>query len=681
MGRIPVADTAYLKRRRGKKRSGYRWYVCVPVPVDLQSIFRKRTIERALHTADFESAKKLKHPILTEIFADFDRARLQRITSADIEAEAQRYVRERIAELRVNPGDTFAHNADDDGHDYGPGALPYLDELAQGLADGEWEPRIKSEAASVARSYGAALGSEQLSELCYALQIGEIEAVQRALSIEEGVAPQPLGIIDVRAVDPITGAVAQPVRPTPKQGGGIRVREAGEAYVAEKSRRQRGAWTAQTRSQAEATLRLFEEHVRNAPLQSITRANVASFLAIMAKLDPNYGRHSSTGKMTLAKLVKDHPAPEGGGLSARTMNRHAAMIAGMFDWATRQGKYEGSNPAKGHHRSEGTYDDQEPARRTFTNDELKKLFAGPLYQVPNAERIRPAKHTAVTALAWLIPIGLFTGMRLDEICGLRVADVKEAEGVLHFDVTSHEGRRLKTAAARRLVPVHPELLRIGFGSYLDYVKAQGHKFLFRGLSPGGPDEKRSWYVGRRFTAYRRSVGAGADKTTFHCFRKNVSTALERARIPEAEAARIVGHRFNTMTYGLYSGGLDLKGLERVVEAICYPGLDLSRLYRQPLKTRKARSKSSRCRQNKSPALATEAPRKAFGARRYTPHFFIAQSLGSRHRRGIVAVVFSRAFEHLRNHRPRHKLLQEDAHTPQSVLDRRCAYELMRLSVS
>src|ERR1700722_12156838 len=115
MGRNPVADTAYLKRRRGKKRSGYRWYVCVPVPVDLQTTFRKRTIERALHTADFEMAKKLKHPVLIEIFADFDRARLQKITSADIEAEAQRYVRERFAEIRKNPGDAFRHGIAADG--------------------------------------------------------------------------------------------------------------------------------------------------------------------------------------------------------------------------------------------------------------------------------------------------------------------------------------------------------------------------------------------------------------------------------------------------------------------------------------------------------------------------------------------------------------------------------------
>ena len=41
--------------------------------------------------------------------------------------------------------------------------------------------------------------------------------------------------------------------------------------------------------------------------------------------------------------------------------------------------------------------------------------------------------------------------------------------------------------------------------------------------------------------------------------------------------QILGHKKMTMSYGLYSGGLDLVGLARVVEAITYPGLDLSGL--------------------------------------------------------------------------------------------------------
>lgn len=84
MGHLNLADNAYLKRRRGKRRSGYRWYVRVGVPTDLRNTLRVKTIERAL-----KEAQRLRRGVLTEIFADFERARWRVITSADIEQEAQ----------------------------------------------------------------------------------------------------------------------------------------------------------------------------------------------------------------------------------------------------------------------------------------------------------------------------------------------------------------------------------------------------------------------------------------------------------------------------------------------------------------------------------------------------------------------------------------------------------------
>ena len=61
MGTTSLADNAYLKTRRGKRRSGERWYVRVPVPPDLQEILRKLTIERSLDTTDKAEARKLSY--------------------------------------------------------------------------------------------------------------------------------------------------------------------------------------------------------------------------------------------------------------------------------------------------------------------------------------------------------------------------------------------------------------------------------------------------------------------------------------------------------------------------------------------------------------------------------------------------------------------------------------------
>jgi integrase len=579
VGQIPLADTAYLKRRRGKDRSGYRWYVRIGVPRDLQGVIRKQTIERALNTSDFKEAQRLRHAALAEIYADFDRARRGAISSADIEHEAQRYLRERLGSLRDKPGDAFEVIADDEGISVGLEGQSVLWILQDALANEDWPDSVQQEAALIARRYGVSLSDTQRSELSRALLLAEIEALSRPLAIHRGAIPEPLAVLNAHAVDPLTAKVPPPTRLAPKQGSAIRVDEAAAAYIADRNRERRGAWTGQTLNQFQTTLRFFGEFTRNAPLDAITRKDVASFLTTIGQLDPNYGRRNAAKKLSLQLLLKKHTAPDQEGLSNRTLNRHGGVVAGLFDWAIRTGKLDGTNPARGHHRSEVDGDtDHDGKRRSFAIDELSALLAGPLFAVPLNERVTPSRHSIETALMWLIPLALFSGMRLDEMCGLRVQDMRREEGLLYFDLRSHEHRRLKTSAARRRVPVHSMLSQIGFESYLARVNNETHEYLFPALKGGGPDEKRSWYVSKRFTTYRRAVGVRASETVFHCFRKNAATALERARVPENEAVQILGHKKMTMSYGLYSGGLDLMGLQRVVEAISYPGLVLQHLY-------------------------------------------------------------------------------------------------------
>jgi len=576
MGHDPLADDAYLKRRRGKNRSGEQWYVRVVVPPDVREIIRKQTIERSLNTSDKKEARRLKHAVLANIFEGFQRARQHRLTSADIEHEAQRYLRERLEFIVKKPDDAFTEMTDTLGNNLGLAGDAALLTMCQALGDQDWPVSVLTEATCVAKNYGVELSGPQRDELCRALLLAEIEALSRAIAIHNGEVPEPVSALNARAVDPITAAVRQRPRLSPKQGKGIRLSEAAEAYIVHRSRERH--WTEQTKGQARTTFRLFGEFSRDAPLAAIARSDIDEFLSKLARLDPNYGRHSAGKARPLTELLSEHTAKDGDGIGNRTLNRHVAFLAGMFDWAIKAGKLEGANPAKGHHKSEANNEvEGDGTRRSFTPDELTKLLSGSLFDTSFAERTKPTRHTVETSLAWLIPIGLYSGMRLDEICGLRTDDVAVDHGVTFFDLRSHEGRRLKTAAARRCVPVHSELPKIGFDLYLEQVKRQGHQYLFPALKPGGPDRKRSWYVSKRFTTYRRSVGVDGAGTTFHCLRKNVATALERARVPENEAVQILGHKKMTMSYGLYSGGLDLAGLARVVEAISYPGLDLSRL--------------------------------------------------------------------------------------------------------
>ena len=49
----------------------------------------------------------------------------------------------------------------------------------------------------------------------------------------------------------------------------------------------------------------------------------------------------------------------------------------------------------------------------------------------------------------------------------------------------------------------------------------------------------------------------------------VATQLETARVQENITARLLGHDLNTMSYGLYSGGVSFEVLSEAVERLSW----------------------------------------------------------------------------------------------------------------
>ena len=66
-------------------------------------------------------------------------------------------------------------------------------------------------------------------------------------------------------------------------------------------------------------------------------------------------------------------------------------------------------------------------------------------------------------------------------------------------------------------------------------------------------------------------GLGFDgRRVFHSIRKTVVTLLENAGVQEGVAADIVGHKKQTITFGLYSEGNKASVMAEAIERIEYP---------------------------------------------------------------------------------------------------------------
>jgi integrase len=324
----------------------------------------------------------------------------------------------------------------------------------------------------------------------------------------------------------------------PASTAGETINQAAEAWLKEMTRDKAAAPRDTTLQGHRLRVKAFVGEVGDVPLTAVTRAMATDFL-------------------------------DGLKVTNRTRNQYARTLASVFKSARLRGRYQGE-------KGQSPFDDQRAkvvgsSYEPFTTAELQTLFDA----MPR--ETKPTKHTPDTALPWVALIALYTGMRLEEIAQLSVADVREAEAnggkLTVIDIHNGGKNNLKNESSARLIPVHSELVRLGL---LDYVKALPDGPLFPGLKRReSKGNKIGARVGELFRKRLVALGLKRDGLCFHSFRHTVAGRLDAAEVRQSDAARVLGHAVAGMSYGTYSqAGPGLKRVAGVVEMITYEGLRL-----------------------------------------------------------------------------------------------------------
>jgi len=171
---------------------------------------------------------------------------------------------------------------------------------------------------------------------------------------------------------------------------------------------------------------------------------------------------------------------------------------------------------------------------------------------------------------------VFSGMRQEEICQLRLADIRQVDGIWVFDLNTRDGQQLKNATAVRQVPVHNELIRLGLLQYADNQQATGKALLFANLQPGGADDRLGHNYSKWFSRYRRETGLYVPGRDFHSFRHSATTFMSRASVHHSVIDAVTGHATAGET-ARYDKGLTVANLKAAIDTIDI-GVDLSALH-------------------------------------------------------------------------------------------------------
>ncbi len=224
--------------------------------------------------------------------------------------------------------------------------------------------------------------------------------------------------------------------------------------------------------EAENIVLRFQEWHGDWRLGVITKSHAREFRDALAKMPSRLPE--KLRRLPLKELLKrdlsDLPPR-----SATTVNKQLTILAAIVSNAQRDGLLDGMpsfvNPFDKDVKLRIDAREIEE-REPFDVADLRALFGTAVF----TEGKRP-KGGGGEAAFWFPLIALFSGMRLSEMAGLLIGDLRRDEESRRwfFDVRPNSERSVKNASSIRRVPVHRELERIGLLRYRESLSAKGSR--------------------------------------------------------------------------------------------------------------------------------------------------------------------------------------------------------------
>jgi len=297
-----------------------------------------------------------------------------------------------------------------------------------------------------------------------------------------------------------------------------------------------GEWTAKTLLEYESYYRLILDIIGNRSMNEINRHTVRDLRDTLSKLPPHV--YKKYPRMTFREVLSLHHSKL---MSITTVNKLIGLFGSLMRHSVKEG-YRNDNPTEGLKLKQKRRADEE--RKAYTKEDLRKIVAA----LPSP-LVTPERY-------WVPMIGMLSGMRLGEICGLHVADVKQVtdgstgDTVWCLDVNEEADKRLKTLSSTRLIPIHPKLVALGFLRYVETMRQSKSVRLFprlvRRRIDGYCPALGNWY-GR----FNRKHVTNDPLKTFHSLRHSFADTLKQRGVQESVISELMGHANESITTGRY----------------------------------------------------------------------------------------------------------------------------------
>ena len=185
---------------------------------------------------------------------------------------------------------------------------------------------------------------------------------------------------------------------------------------------------------------------------------------------------------------------------------------------------------------------------------------------------------------------LFMGLRPNEAAQMHLGDVKQtSQGTWYLEIiaTADEddndlkgtAKTLKTVSSRRNIPLHPELIAIGFLQFVQIRKmTSAGPRLFPDLKPDKYGNLASYALKRFRDSYLPKAFELEPRQSFYSFRHTWRDALRRIDAQPATLQALGAWNQGKLTSDDYGDKSDPDYQLKFIKQITFPGLDLTHLH-------------------------------------------------------------------------------------------------------
>ena len=349
-----------------------------------------------------------------------------------------------------------------------------------------------------------------------------------------------------------------------------------------------GTWRRNTVMDIKAHISLFLEHFREeTPVENITRQNILDYKNNILKFLPkNRSKNIATRNLSLPEQLADKKVEK---ISGKTINGYLTTISSFFNWCVDDLCIIQKNVMN---RKMFVKDDINPNERRlpYSLQEVENILGG-LASLP----LRGKNGQKNMERIWITMLAMHHGMRMDEICQLRIDNIichKETPCIA-ATVGDDKKQHLKNIHSFRTIPIHPTLLKFGFLAFVNKRRMERDK-IFRAKKSNAHEKERqrqlfitmtsSTCTGKHarnfsnfFNKFNRNDISQNQRKSFHSLRHNFSTALNNSSNVPYAVSYLDGHKFKTETDKTYTTP-DMQILVKELGRLDY-GIDIFKMFK------------------------------------------------------------------------------------------------------